>query len=671
MVRGAAPALWSAMVGATAAALAVYGLIQILQSSEGSVYQTISQYPVLYDYKESARTKSAEKIFYLLFYTLGVLCAATVLRYRRPLAHASTLTFVIAAAASLPALHVLIAGITQQGSLSLSALSFTLVALFVPAIARRRRVAVAEGLRQSSMPAFDSAFRRNDALVIAALALLIIPARFQHIAAESAAGNHPVSFLVGPALYALTDGLQPGRDFIAFYGHGPSYLFRALLNTDVEAVYFRYVAFLSAIIFAIHVSCYFVLRDFYRDRALACVVTIALIFTYHFGAGSTFAGPSAFPVRFALIFVLAIATVHAMTNPRSILSLAVCGVIVGASVFWNNETGVLMFVAVLASYTATELFHGKLPWRLFSFIASSLATFLAISAIAFGFVALDGSFFSALVEPLRLHATENWVGIVMMWAPGSGYIYQLGAPAVAIAAGTAALFSGRSAGSPLDRERAYLIFFCIVALIFTAKWINRSLDAVWQQNAFAFLIIGAWWLRIGLRRAYLFSPSPRSAATVVVSAGLFTLLMLWSITDRLQPNIKVGLRAYLEFPTAVNVARLFRRDTLQISVPLDDSDLKLVNSLLKPNEPMLLLSDFDWLLLIRLGRAPKSYFLPLRDTFSPEQLTRSFEGAKYLFIDRGADFSYYWLKVEFEKHLNRDFQLVAESTRLLAYERRP
>ena len=671
MIRRTARALWGSLLGAAIASLAVYCLLEISQLSRTYLWQnlTTTQYPVLHDYKESALIKSAEKSFYFLFYNFGVICAAAALRYLRNMERVPAYTFLIAAVLTISALHVLVAGITQQGRLSFSALLIIAAALYAPVWTLRFEQRVTKEERRSSLAAFDSKLRWTDGYVVIALALLILPLKIRYIAAESAGGNHPVSFLTGPALYALADGLLPGRDFLAFYGHGPSYLFRPFLNADPEAVYFRYVVFLSAIVFAIHVSCYFVLRDFFRDRALAGVATIALIFTYHFGAGSVFSGPSALPVRFALVFVLASVTVQAMTKPSSSLWLLLSGVVVGISTFWNTETGVLMFVAVLAAYGAKELYDRKLPWRLFSFIASAITTFLALSAGAFGFGALGVPYFASLVEPLRLHSAGNWVGIIMKWDPGSGYIYQIAAPAVAIATGLAALMGGRDAGAREDRERAYLVFFSIVALIFTANWINSSLDAVWQQNAFAFLIIGAWWARNALRGAYSYFPSRSGAATLVLTGGFFTLLVLWSISDRLQPNIKVGVNGYEDFPTAINVSRLLRSDDVPITVPLDASDLMLVNSLLKPGEPMLLLADLDWLVLMKLGRAPRSYFLPLRDTFSPDHLARSFDNAEYVFVDRGADFSYYWLKVAFQDRLQRDFQLVGESTRFLAYKR--
>lgn len=669
MIRGTAIALWGAIAGAAIASLAVYCLTEISEPERSYFWQNLTQYPVLDDYKKSALTKSAEKNYYLLFYGFGVLGAAAALRFHQTMVRVPTFTFLIAASAAIPAIHVLIGGITQQSQISFFALLFVAAALFVPALVLRFEKQLAGDVRRSSIISFDSKLLRTDGYVFVALALLIVPVKIRYLATQSALGDHTVSFLIGPALYALADGLLPGRDFLAFYGHGPSFLFRPFLDADPAVVYWRYVVFLSAIVFAIHVSCYFVLRDFYRDRALACVTAIALIFTYHYGEGWVLAGPSSLPVRFALIFVLAAVTVQAMTSTRSLRWLLLSGAIVGISAFWNSESGILMFVAVLVTYVAYEFCNRKFPWRIFIFIASAIATFLTLAIGAFGFDALGKPFFASLVEPIRLHAAGNWVGVLMNWDLGSGYIYQISAPAVAIATGMAALARARDAEPSLDRERAYLIFFSIVALIFTAKWINRSLDAVWLQNAFAFLIIGAWWARIALRGAYSYLPSKTGAATLIVTSGLFALLMFWSMTDRHQPNIKIGLRAYLEFPAAINFARLLRGDDNSMTVPMDASDYNLVNSLLKPGDPMLLLSNQDWLVLMKLERAPKSYFLPLRETFSPEHLAQSFEGAKYLFVDRGSSFTYDWLKDDFQNRLQREFRLVGESTRLRAYKR--
>ena len=670
MLSGTALAFWGALTGATVASLAVYYLMHVSDAGRSYFGQDFSQYPVLDDYKGSALIKSAEKVFYLCFYFFGVICAAMAVLSRRVPARISTLTFLVGASASIPALHILIVGITQRSHFSLLALLFAAAALASPPLISGFIAKPAPDTRPSNGLVMDSRLLRADLYIIAALTLLVVPVKIDYLASLAFAGNHAVSYLTGPALYGFADGLLPGRDFIAFYGQGPSYLFRSFLSTDPAAVYHWYVVFLTAFVLAFHVTCYFVLRDFYRDRALACLVSAALILTYHFGNNGVYWGPSALPVRFALIFILAAATASAITQPARARWLVLSGAIVGIALFWNTETGILMFLAVPASYVSSEISNKRNPWRVVFFVGSTAAAYLILSVGAFGIEALNKTFFASLVEPILLHTAGNWVGIVMKWDAGISYVYQLGAPALAIATGMAALICIRGTESSLARERAYLIFFSIVALAFTGKWINRSLDAAWWQNSFAFLAIGAWWARAALRSVYSCFPSKHFAAGLVVASVLTALLGFWNLSDRYQPNIKIGLAAYLELPTLVNIPRLLRSDNYSMGVPLDASDFNLANSLLKPGEPMLLLSDQDWLLLMRLGRAPKSYFLPLRDTFAPDHLTRSLDGANYVFVDRSSSFAYDWLRDDFVNRLQREFHQVGESTRFQVFGRR-
>jgi hypothetical protein len=103
---------------------------------------------------------------------------------------------------------------------------------------------------------------------------------------------------------------------------------------------------------------------------------------------------------------------------------------------------------------------------------------------------------------------------------------------------------------------------------------------------------------------------------------------------------------------------------------LDASDIDLVNKAVPPGGRMLLLSDQDWLLLPTLGRAPKSYFLPFRDTFSREQVNKSFAGVDHFFLDRGATYQYGWLKEMVEGILQEQFERSEESTRFVLYRRR-
>jgi hypothetical protein len=216
-----------------------------------------------------------------------------------------------------------------------------------------------------------------------------------------------------------------------------------------------------------------------------------------------------------------------------------------------------------------------------------------------------------------------------------------------------------------------LIILSFVALIFLTKWANRALDAVWQQNAFAFLVILAWWARLATRAAAERIPSSQSVISLIGASSVAVIASLWSMQDRGLPDLKVGLRAYVQYPSIASALWLRRTERDPIRVALDRSDVELVERYLRPGHPMFLAGTWDWLTLMSLGRAPKSYFLPLTDTFSPDHLSRSFKGADFVFVEeKDLGFTYTWLTEGFRCQLENDFERIDQSARFVLYKRK-
>lgn len=273
-------------------------------------------------------------------------------------------------------------------------------------------------------------------------------------------------------------------------------------------------------------------------------------------------------------------------------------------------------------------------------------------------------FLHVLLAPIGLHSVSNWVAVTMNWRPGFGTFYQLIFPAMAI--GTAVSVAGTWAKCR-SIERAYLLVLSLVALVFMAKWLNRSLDAVWQQNAFAYLAVCAWWCRSAFRAVLGRTTSLAIPALSLAATAVLSVAALLSAQDR-QQGVTIGLRSYWQYPS---IARLkLGRGAGKVKVSLDSSDVDLVNKVVPRDGRMLLLSDQDWLVLVALGRAPKSYFLPFRDTFSPEHVARSFAGTDHFILDRGATYEYDWLKEMVERILLDQFERTEESTRFALYRRK-
>jgi len=305
-------------------------------------------------------------------------------------------------------------------------------------------------------------------------------------------------------------------------------------------------------------------------------------------------------------------------------------------------------------------------WEVAAFTGMSIVFLLALFVAAFGPAVLSKDFLYVFLAPLGLHSFSNWVAVILIWNPGFGTVYQIVMPAIAIA--TAVSVAGAWTGSRTI-ERAYLLVLSLVALVFMTKWVNRSLDAVWQQNAFAYLAVGAWWGRSAFRAAVGRTKSQLVPAVSLAAVAVVSVAVLLSAQDRRQTEtMTIGLRSYLKYPSIASFR--WKQSADPVKVALDASDVDLVNKVVPPGGRMLLLSDQDWAVLPTLGRAPKSEFMPFRDAFSRDQVIRSFAGADYFFLERGATYQYDWMKEMVDEILQEQFERSDESTRFILYRRK-
>lgn len=656
-------AVWGACVGATAAGIFAY---LILNAAQLDLATNLAQdFPVVeLGFADSAAVKRAEKIFYVSFYVIGGFAAFASLRLRKFFEGQSLILFYISALVIVIALEAFLQDAFQQ-RLRMVALAIALGAIFIPFVRRIRIHTSIRGERDLRPISFFE-FRLTDAAAIAALLALTLPLSVQRLASEAAGNPHTVSFLVGPALDQFADGLVPGRDFLSFYGYGPPYLFGRILRADPNVLYLRYIGFVAACLAIYHLSAYWVLRDFFQSRVLPFLLAVVFLVLCQYGEGEALAGPSALAIRYMFVFIATGVLARFMVRPSG-WSLAALSTVCAVSIFWNTETGIYTWL-VGCAVLSVRVFEKRWPWEVAAFTGLSVVILFALFVAAFGPAVLSMDFLQVLLTPIGLHSVSNWVGVTMNWHPGFGTFYQLIFPAMAL--GTAVSVAGTWA-SCRSIERAYLLVLSLVALVFTAKWMNRSLDAVWQQNAFAYLAVCAWWGRSAFR-VVLGRATSQVVPQVVPIASLaaiaaLSIVVLLSAQDR-QQGVTIGLRAYLQYPS---IARLkLGRGAGQIKVQLDGSDIDLANKAVTRDGRILLLSDQDWLVLAALGRAPKSYFLPFRDTFSPEHVTRSFAGADHFILDRGATYEYDWLKEMVERILSDDFEPTEASTRFVLYRRK-
>lgn len=651
--------MWGACVGAVAAGLSAYLVLHAVQPDLGA--NLAQDFPVIQsNFSSSDAIKRAEKIFYALFYGFGIAAGFAALRLRPFFEGRSLVLFYISSAIIVTELHPFLRA-TFEPRLQQLALAVLVVAALIPFVKRIPAFIHIKG-DPDVRPIKLSEFRWVDVGLIAALLALILPADVRGLATRAMAGNHPVSYLTGPALYHFANGMVPGRDFLSFYGYGPPYLLSRFLTADVNALYGLYIRLIAASLAVFHLSAYWVLRDFFQNRAMPFVLTAVFLALCQYAEGDAYGGPSALAIRYAFVFIAIGILARHMVQPSGRLLVAL-SVVCAVSIFWNTETGIYTW-AITCAALSVRLLERRRLWEVPAFTAMSLVFLLALFVAAFGPAVLSKDFLYVFLAPLSLHSVSNWVGVLLGWQPGFGTLYQIVMPVIAI--GTAVSVAGAWTGSRTI-ERAYLLVLSLVALVFMTKWVNRSLDAVWQQNAFAYLAVGAWWGRSAFRAALGRTTSQLVPAISLAAIAVVSVTVLLNAQDRRQ-EVTIGLRAYLKFPSIASFR--WRKTAGPVQMALDASDIDLVNKIVPPGGRMLLLSEQDWLLLPALGRAPKSYFLPFRDTFSREQVSSSFAGADYFFLDRGATYQYEWLKDMVEQILQEQFERSEESTRFILYRRK-
>lgn len=88
-----------------------------------------------------------------------------------------------------------------------------------------------------------------------------------------------------------------------------------------------------------------------------------------------------------------------------------------------------------------------------------------------------------------------------------------------------------------------LLTLSMIGMALMIKWVNRTLDAVWHQNALPLVIVSAWWIR---QFSAGWQPSFRRAAGA--TAAVATILALLLVQDENNPHL-YGLRSYATYPS--------------------------------------------------------------------------------------------------------------------------
>jgi hypothetical protein len=505
-------------------------------------------------------------------------------------------------------------------------------------------------------------------VILGVMTLVLVPSSFDAVAARIGLNPHPVSFVIGPALYFLGNGLLPGIDYYSQYSIGYPWLFHFVMGQSGGHAILVCVTAVIVATWLFYAHLIHLLQWLYRSWTVAAIVALIplmLGFVYSFDLPAPLLAPSSSILRYPLLTVCALLTgfwAETPTRPVRILSIAAA---IGLSIFLEIESGIVMMVAAPVTIF---LIH---PWRaciilpIFSFFAISLAVLAAIIFAVFGSAAFQIEFFRRLFEGVILYGTSGFGGWPANWTLGEwNWLYHFVAPGVSLA--TVAVIARTENLHPLDKRRmAVLGFLAVSGLMLLAKYGNMSLAAVWQMSSIGSFSILGWWCIALIRRI---DPNmivqgsyvglPRMPETThsgwrqrayplrrAVAAGMITLAVafIYSPSEDRNPG-RYGLRAWANFPSLLKwpfspPKGCVRMDCIP-HLPAA-SDVELIASRTKPGEQVAIVSDlYDWAYLLAAHRAPLMFFLPSANIFTRVQLEESLRRinkANYLFVPKGSN----------------------------------
>ncbi len=584
----------------------------------------------------------------------------------------------IAAAAALYASH------RTSGSLLLSAVTAFLVylaidfandrgnfwfALFILGIA-----AITVELNRRANPSFSPAESAAgfplrvgliDLLPIAFLALLLIPTDLERVTSVVRDEAHKVSYFIGPALYGYGPGLVPGLDFHSHYGPALGWFFHLIMGDGWKSAAMRVVGLNIAITLATNIQAYFLLTYLIRSR-LAAIGIVSALALLAFSTANHFYSPSAYPTRFPLLIVFVLAIGLHCVAPRRPGWLIVSAVFCALSLLWQTEIG--LFFLVTGTFVAVVA--GGFPdfRNVAIFVGTSTATAMLICLLLFGSRALSLTFLIECFRPLVLYGT-GWGSAPIKWFLRWSMVYNLPLQIVGcVTIGWATIRLSRPSDSARDQfVTGVLLALSMIGIALMIKWVNRTLDAVWHQNALPLVIVAAWWahqLTIEWR-----PPVRRALGALSAVAAVLGLLF---VQDIYNPH-PYGLRSYANYPSLLNgpfiatTPGTWQEDFGRIT----DTETKFIQDKTKSDERVLVIAMMDWAYLAQAHRAPEAYFMPLLVAFDAQFMDRTMNSANRLFYDdiveRRPDNPRFR---EAMTLIKRDFVAVETRGNLTLYERR-
>jgi hypothetical protein len=362
-------------------------------------------------------------------------------------------------------------------------------------------------------------------------------------------------------------------------------------------------------------------------------------------------------------------------STMSIPRLVVLGAIVGLSFCMMFETGIYIAAACAASVFVILIRQQEGAGMRLALIhvvvmaAVACATFFGVCFVLYGAGVFSYDFYRDLTLPMLIYGRVMWGLEYIDWSLGWNLVTNIAVPAVALAS-IPVLALGLQ-NDPLERspERAVLIFLAVVGCLMLFKWVNRSLLAVWHQNALPHLILVAWWCRCLINSGIL----PRWGQAAAVPARLLVagaaMAYVSLVSDPKQPTIPHGLQAYLRYPS-VALARV--REYPIHTWKGDDAivpakDVEFIKRVTSATERVAIVSPVDWVFLLKAQRAPKFVFVPSGSTFVTWHLERSLAGVDKILVDERFTVGYPWVQERIKQALADDFRMVGRGEALVLH----
>jgi hypothetical protein len=532
-------------------------------------------------------------------------------------------------------------------------------------------------------------------VLLGLLTLVLVPSSFAAVALKIGPNPHAVIFLIGPALYALGNGLLPGTDYFSLYSVGLPWLFHFVMGQSGGQAVLSYVIIVIAASWLFYAHLIHLLHWLYRSwlaAAVAAFIPLFLGFVYP-GFGAPFFAPSSSILRYPLLTVCASLTGLWAEYPGRTLRLLPVAAACGLALFLETESGIVMLLGAILTTAVIHPWQARIIAPVVAFLIVALAVWMALLVAAFGFGVLQLEFFRRLFDGIILYGDLGLSGARANWSLYDwNWLYNVVAPGAMLA--TVAVIARPGALTPDTRRAAVLAFFAISGLMLLAKYANQSLAAVWQVSSVGPFAVLGWWCvalvrRLGSRRelpssarplwrARLAHPLQSVAAAAIVGVALAFVI---SPSESGRNPARYGLLAWADFPSLLKWPFLRPAGCVDMDCfPLQPtaSDVDLITARLRAHGQVAIVSSrYDWIYLAAAHRPPLLTFLPSSEIFAQDQLLQSLqriEHADYVYAAKADGRPYIvrpdlWTAVT--DLLETSFQKDGESDHLVVWKRVP